>query len=77
MLIIEAPIGRLGQKCAIHAKKWVFGAKSQFFVWESRFLSTGHITSTPGAIAFPIGPTQKNFMLGGMGHFGRFWAKSP
>ena len=72
MLIIEAPIGPLGQKCAIHAKKkWVFGAKSHFFVWESRFMSTGHITSTPGAITFPFGPTQRKIPFR---RYGSFWA---
>ena len=52
-------------------KKWVFWAKSQFFVWESRFLSTGHITSTPGAITFPFGPTQRKIPFR---RYGSFWA---
>ena len=45
------PIGRWGRKCAILTR--TFRAKSHFFVLESRFLSTGHITSTPGATTFP------------------------
>ena len=52
-------------------KKCVFGAKSHFFVWESRFMSTGHITSTPGAITFPFGPTQRKIPFR---RYGSFWA---
>ena len=52
-------------------KKWVFGPKVIFFVWESRFLSTGHITSTPGAITFPFGPTQRKIPFR---RYGSFWA---
>ena len=48
---------------------WIFGAKSQFFVWWSRFLSIGHITSIPGATTFPFGPPPKKFRFRAMGHF--------
>ena len=34
--------------CNFDPKIGIFGAKSQFFVLESRYLSTGHITSMPG-----------------------------
>ena len=60
----------LGTKmCNFNPKIWIFGAKSQFFVLQSRFLSTGHITSTIGATAFPLGPPRKNFRFRAMGHF--------
>ena len=42
--------------CNFDPKIWIFEAKSQFLVLESRVLSTGHITSIPGATTFPLGP---------------------
>ena len=40
-------------------KIWIFGAKSQFFILEPWFLSTGHITNIPGATTSLLGPPQK------------------
>ena len=37
----------------------VYRAKSQLFVLESRFLSTGHSTSTPRATTFLFRPPRK------------------
>ena len=37
----------------------LFGAKSQFLVLESQYLSTEHINSIPGATTFPFGPPWK------------------
>ena len=39
--------------CNLDPTLWIFGAKSQFFVWQSRYLPTGHITIIPGATTFP------------------------
>ena len=65
-----APIVRQGQKCACFDPKiWIFGAKSEFLVLESGFLSTGHITSTPGAKTLPFQTAPKNFRFQAMGQF--------
>ena len=75
MLIIEAPIGRLGQKCAIHAKKnGYLGQKSFFCLGIAIFVNRTYHQYTRG-YNFPIWTDPKNFRLGSMGHFGRFWAK--
>ena len=46
----------------------IFGAISQFFVLESRFLSTGHITSIPGD-SFPIWTNPNKFLFLSYGLF--------
>ena len=62
----------LGQKiCNFDPKISIYGAKSQFFVLESKFLSTGHITSIPGATTFPFGSPRKKFIFWGSPWF---WA---
>ena len=66
---------RLGTKMYnFDPKIWIFGAQSQFFVLESWFLSTGHITSIPRATTFPFGPSQTNSVselwVIFQGHFG-------
>ena len=54
----------LGAKmCFFDPKIWIFGAKSQFFVLEPRFLSTGHITSTPQGNNFLIQTTPKKISV--------------
>ena len=63
-----------GSNWLLRTKMWIFGAKSNFFVLDSRFLSTGHITSMPGAKTFPFGPPQKKFRLQAMGHL---WGLTP
>ena len=50
-------------------KIWKFGAKIQFFVLESRFLSTVYFTLRAGAITFPFGPPQKSFPFPSYGSF--------
>ena len=50
----------------------IFGAKSQFFVLESRFLSIEHINSTPRATHFLFGPTRKNSLFGYGSFFGAY-----
>ena len=70
-------IGRIAPKFLIPRDKNVqFGPqnldiweKSNFFVLESRFLSTGHVTSIPGATTYPFGHPPKNFRFRAMGHF--------
>ena len=57
-----------GQKCQFWAKFGRVCAKNPF-LWRSRFLSTGHITSMPGDKTFPFGPTRKNIYFRAMGHF--------
>ena len=57
--------------CNFDPKISIYGAKSQFFVLESKFLSTGHITSKPGATTFPIGSPRKKFIFWGSPWF---WA---
>ena len=47
----------------------VYRAKSQLFVLESRFLSTGHSTSTPRATTFLFRPPRKKNRFRAMGHF--------
>jgi len=49
----------LGTKmCNFDPKNWIFGAKNN--ILETRFLSTGHITSLPGATNFPFRTPRKN-----------------
>ena len=78
-------IDRWGSNCPLGAKMcffdpkiWIFGAKSQFFVLELRFLSIGHITNVPRATTFPFGPPPKKFVFPSYGSFSRvqpgFWS---
>ena len=55
--------------CNFDPKTWIFGAKGRFFVLESGFLSTGHITSIPGATTFPFRPPQQKFPFPSYGSF--------
>merc|ERR1712012_873302 len=75
----------LGTKmCNCYPEIWIFWAKSQFFILEPRFSSTGHNTSTPWATNLPSDPTLKKFHFQAMGHFpelipdfGHFGPKVP
>ena len=63
----QRSIFRGAKMCHFHRKIWIFGAKSQFFGLESRFLLTGFITITPGNTTFQFRPTRKKF------HFPSYW----
>ena len=71
MLIIEAPIGRLGQKCAIHAKKnGYLGQKSFFCLGIAIFVNRTYHQYTRG-YNFPIWTDPKKFPFR---RYGSFWA---
>ena len=60
----------LGAKmCFFDRKIWIFGAKSQFFVYRSRFLLMEQMATIPGATTFPSEPPPKNFRFRARGHF--------
>jgi len=59
-LIGAVPIGRCGRKCEILTQKLGYlGQQVNFFVLDSRLLSTGHITSIPWTTTFPFEPPPK------------------
>ena len=67
--------------CNFDSQIFILGAKSRFFCFETAFLSTRHITTTPESTTFPLDQDPNLFSLflgtgrfpGLIPKFGHFW----